>query len=166
MAFDFIIEFEISEPKLVSVNDQYMHPVRKTKSGRYTSYVCKSPSLKELQSFYKEVLSDKILDEDLKRYKEFLSEVPRSGIQLSLEIGLPEREIYEHDASNFVKALEDSISVRTSIDDSRNLRVIVEKQYTEDSSWMLKVRLCPYIVQKYRPLAGRILCEEKNSEDG
>ena len=149
LGYNFAIEFEVPNPKLISVNDQYMHPVRKTKSGRYMSYVCKSPSLKEFQEFYKEALSQLIKDEDINQIKEFLAAVPHSGLQLSLEIGLPLRELYEHDASNWIKALEDSISTRTGIDDSKNFRVVVEKKYTNDSSWWLLVKICPYVAEQY-----------------
>lgn len=149
MAYNFTIEFEVANPKLISVNDQYMHPVRKTKSGRYMSYVCKSPSLKEFQSFYEEALETLVSNEDVEWFKDYIKSVDRSGLQLSLEIGLPLREIYEHDASNWVKALEDSISTRIGIDDSKNLRVVVEKKYTNDDSWWLRVKICPYVAEQY-----------------
>lgn len=149
IGYNFSIEFEVFDPKLISVNDQYMHPVRKTKSGRYMSYVCKSPSLKEFQEFYKESLSQLIKEEDINEIQEFLRTTFRSGLCLSIEIGLPPRELYEHDVSNWIKALEDSISTRTGIDDSKNLRVVVEKKYTNDETWWLRVKICPYVADQY-----------------
>lgn len=123
-----VINFEIKNPLLISTNDAYYHPVRKTKTGRYMSYVCKSESLKKLQEFYKEKLSEAISDEDISNLKKDLesSGTPK-GIVLELFVGMPEREIFEHDSSNYIKALEDCIVNRIKIDDSKNHYVSIEK---------------------------------------
>lgn len=141
---NLVIEFEIDNPKLISVNEQYMHPVRKTKRGRYTSYVCKSPYLKEVQEFYKEVLSEKISDDDV---EDLQSEVSSGGgnvgVELTIRVGLPRKDIYEYDISNFIKSLEDCIVARIKIDDSRNLKVSISKNLFESESedWKLYVKI-------------------------
>lgn len=139
------IKFEIKNPLLISTNDAYYHPVRKTKTGRYMSYVCKSESLKKLQEFYKEKLSEAISDEDIRNLKKDLETGVSKGIILELFIGMPEKEIFEHDSSNYIKALEDCIVNRIKIDDSRNHCVAIEKfifkpseeEVSEGISWTL-----------------------------
>lgn len=139
-----VIEFEIDNPKLISVNEQYMHPVRKTKRGSYTSYVCKSPYLKEVQEFYKEVLSEKISDDDIEVLQsEVSSGGGNVGVELTIRVGLPRKDIYEYDISNFIKSLEDCIVARIKIDDSRNLKVSISKNLFESESedWKLYVKI-------------------------
>ena len=138
MSYSF--EFEIENPKLISVNEQYMHPVRKTKNGRYVSYFAPSPYLKEVQKFYKDVLSEKIPDEDIEKLKETIS-TKDDGVELTIIVGLPRSDILEYDASNFIKALEDCIVSRTKIDDSRHFKVSIEKRSydSEDNRWIVKV---------------------------
>lgn len=143
------IEFEVYCPKMISVNDQYMHPVKKTKKGKYVSYTCKSPSLKDFQSFYGEVLKDKISDSDISQLKSEISNSIELGLDLFLEVGLPLKEINEHDASNFIKALEDCIAVRLGVDDSRNIQVSIKKSILEDPNWKLRVRISTSKISKY-----------------
>lgn len=143
-----MITFSLVNPKLISVNEQYMHPVRKTKSGRYTSYVCKSPYLKEVQSYYSEKLKELISDEEVETLKK---EVVKYDVGVCLEIfvGLPRKEFYEYDVSNFIKALEDCIVSRVKIDDSHNFKVSIIKSVTnplgdeDEENWRLKVRISP-----------------------
>lgn len=148
-----VIEFEIDNPKLISTNEMYMHPVRKTKRGSYTSYVCKSPYLKEVQEFYKEVLSEKISDEAVMKLK---SEVDSGngniGIVLTIHAGFPRKDLYEYDASNFIKALEDCIVNRTKIDDSKNLRVSISKDLfeSENGDWKLYVKISTTSLSNYK----------------
>lgn len=139
-----MIEFILTNPKLISVNEQYMHPVKKTKSGRYTSYVCKSPYLKEVQSYYVDVLKKCISDEAVESLSK---EVERfsSGLELEIVLGLPRKDFYEYDVSNFIKALEDCIVVRTGVDDSCNFKVSILKQLylSENDDWRMKVKISP-----------------------
>lgn len=144
-----IICFEVSCPRMISVNDQYMHPVKKTKNGRYISYTCKSPSLKTFQDFYKEVLEDKISDQDVSQVNSEISESDKRGIDLSLEIGLPFKEIKDHDVSNFIKALEDCIASRLGVDDSKNLSVSIKKSILEDPDWRLRVKISVVEILEY-----------------
>lgn len=147
-------QFEIKNPKIISTNDAYYHPVRKCKDGRYRSYVCKSESLKKFQEFYKEELPKLLPEDEVKSLKSFIEEDGTYGIELVLEYGIPTSQIREHDASNFVKAMEDCIVSYTGIDDCHHIRVVVEKEsfdnFTED--WMLKVTLGTYKIKKYETL--------------
>lgn len=142
-----IVEFKLINPRLISVNDQYMHPVRKSKSGRYVSYVCKSPDLKEVQQYYSEVLSESIKDEEVQILRDFINENPKGrGLSLEMHLGMPESQIYEHDISNFIKAVEDCISTRLKIDDKYNLSVYISKYVlsSEDTGkWEMKVKVTP-----------------------
>lgn len=137
------VSFTIEDPKIISVNDQYIHPVRKTKSGRYVSYFAKSPYLKEVQSFYEDSLKDLISDNDIEKFKSFVENDKDNGIQLYIILGIPSSDIRENDASNYIKSIEDCIVSRTGIDDSMNYRVIVEKRKydNEEGKWILKVVL-------------------------
>lgn len=148
MSYSF--EFEIENPKLISVNEQYMHPVRKTKNGRYVSYFAPSPYLKEVQKFYKDVLSEKIPDEDIEKLKETIS-TKDDGVELTIIVGLPRSDILEYDASNFIKALEDCIVSRTKIDDSRHFKVSIEKRNyeSEDNRWIVKVVMSSMKILNY-----------------
>lgn len=136
-----VIEFEIVNPKLISTNDMYMHPVKKCKNGRYTSYTCKAPYLKELQEFYQEKLGELIRDEDIEILK---SEVSKDvGVKLEIELGMPKLSIYANDASNFIKSLEDCVVNRIGVDDKYNLEVSIVKTIHESEidEWILKVRI-------------------------
>lgn len=148
------IEFEIEDPMLISVNDQYMHPVRKTKSGKYYSYFAPTPYLKKLKSYYEEMLSQKISDSDIEDIKNVINSYEgkkEGGIDLSIELGLPLEDVRNHDISNFIKALEDCIVKRTGIDDSRNYKVSIEEKLYANSegTWMLRVTYKPCKIKIY-----------------
>lgn len=143
------IEFLLVNPALMSTNDMYMHPVRKCKDGRYRSYVCKAPYLKTLQEYYKDKLSTSVPDEFILDAQEFIKIQESSGLELTIQVGIPSKEIYEHDVSNFIKSLEDCISTRLSIDDSRNIKVSIEKLTSHDDNWYLKVYIGPYSIKSF-----------------
>lgn len=144
------IEFELTNPKLISVNEQYMHPVRKTKTGRYSSYVCKSPYLKEVQEYYKDKLSVLITDDDIIKLKETSEDVviPK-GISLYIRIGFPKNQLHKHDISNFIKAIEDCISSRIGIDDAYNYNVSIKKTVSKDDNWKMFVRINNYYLEEF-----------------
>lgn len=132
-----MINFHIENPKLISVNEQYMHPVRKCKDGRYRSYVCPSPYLKEVKSFYDEVLKELVLDEDISDISSQINK--NTGISLTICISFPEKDLYSEDGSNFIKSIEDSVTRRIKIDDCRNLNVNVVKLISDDENLHLDV---------------------------
>lgn len=130
----------IDNPKVISTNDMYMHPVRKTKRGSYSSYVVRSPYLKEVQEFYKKILENEITEEQIENLK---SQIDKShGVKLSLLFSICQKDLYEYDVSNLIKAIEDCISRRIRIDDSYNLEVYSSKSFLEDHEeikWRLKI---------------------------
>lgn len=141
------IIFEVNEPAILSTNDMYYHPVRKTKSGKYMSYFAPSSSLKKLQSFYKEILDDCITEKEIQDLKKFVNESKYNGIKLILEFGIPDNQILDYDSSNLVKSIEDCIVRKTSIDDSYHFSVQVEKMIFDH--WVLKVKMIPYTIKEY-----------------
>lgn len=155
-----IINFEIKNPLLISTNEAYYHPVRKTKTGRYMSYVCKSESLKKLQEFYKEKLLEAISDKDVDNLRDDLESGITKGVVLELFVGMPEKEIFEHDSSNYIKALEDCIVNRIKIDDSRNHCVSIEKfiykptdeEISEGISWILLCQIHTEEIKRFTRL--------------
>jgi len=152
------IRFTIDNPKLISVNEQYMHPVKKTKSGRYTSYVVKSPYLKEVQEYYNNLLNEIISDEDIKKLQEEVSDEKLTGLALEIRLGLPRKDIYENDMSNYIKAYEDCISRRLKIDDSRNLLVSIEEQLyeSEDNRWKIITDISSRPIRRMEDKDGNI----------
>lgn len=125
----------IKEGYLISVNDQYMHPVKKTKSGKWTSYTCKSPALKNFQKFYEKKFNEIIPDDDIEFFKKEIESHPLKGLVLSIDVGLPLKELFEHDVSNFIKAFEDCLSTRLGIDDSKNLEVRIRKSVFDSTPY-------------------------------
>ena len=71
------------------------------------------------------------------------------GLEFHLIVSIPESEywnseyftLHRNDASNFIKAIEDSIYAGIGIDDTRNIRVDVEKGYNEDGVWYVEVQI-------------------------
>ena len=143
-----MIEFTLINPKLISINEQYIHPVRKTKRGTYTSYFAKSPYLKEVQQYFEEVLAEKVTEEDICKLKEEVNET--NGVFLSLKLGLPRKDFYEYDLSNFVKSVEDCLVKRIKIDDSRNVKLDISKVLynSANNDWRLDVKVSSIEIEK------------------
>lgn len=135
-----VFEFTLENPVLVSTNDMYRHPVRKTKNGRYVSFFTKTEDLIEMQDFYKEVLQEKISDEVIQQIKDALETDHYDGLELYISLGYTSG-LYTEDISNYIKALEDCIVKRTKIDDSKNLMVSATKYNTTSESPVLYVSM-------------------------
>lgn len=148
-----MIEFDLINPKMISVNEQYIHPVRKTKNGRYVSYFAKSSYLKEVQSYFDEVLKEKIKDKDVEILVEETSSQDLPGVLLEMTLGLPRKDFYEYDLSNFIKAVEDCLTRRTGIDDNRNVELNVKKVIyeTDRDDWKLFIRIASKEVETIFP---------------
>lgn len=141
---EVVVEFTVDKAKLISINEQYMHPVRKTKRGRYVSYFAPTPYLKEVKQFYKEVLSEKITDDQVVELQNALGDKYKEGLSLEIVIGVPGCNWKDSDVSNFIKSLEDRIVERTGIDDSRNFKVSAEKVHTEGEEYSVRVTISTY----------------------
>ena len=131
---------ELDSAKFISVNEQYIHPVRRCNDGRYRSYVVRSPYLKEVQQFYDEEFK-RIPDEVVKDFQDYVSQSSENGLEIYIEIGMPKSQINENDSSNYIKAVEDCLSERLKIDDSHNITVSASKSIVRDTADLWKLRL-------------------------
>ena len=157
---EITIEFEIDHAKVVSVNDQYIHPVKKTNNGKYYSYFAPSYELKEMQEFYEKKLKEVTTEEQLKALHDIVEQSDKK-IGLSLEIiwGVPsvsyrrKKNFFQMDATNYIKAFEDCLSRHIGIDDSCNYKVSCEKKvYTPEDGkyrWIVHTRITPYEYKEY-----------------
>lgn len=141
---EVVVEFTVDKAKLISINEQYMHPVRKTKRGRYVSYFAPTPYLKEVKQFYKEVLSEKITDEQVLELQDALGDKYEEGLSLEIVIGIPDCNWKDSDVSNFIKSLEDRVVERIKIDDSRNFKVSAEKVHVEGEEYSVRMSISTY----------------------
>lgn len=139
---DVVVEFEVSQAKLISINEQYIHPVKKTKRGRYVSYFAPSPYLKEVKKFYQEILNSKISDEQVKELQDAIgNDKYENGLCLEIVIGIPDNGWKDNDVSNFIKCLEDRLVERIGIDDSRNFKVSAEKRHINSEDYSVQVTI-------------------------
>lgn len=157
---EITIEFEIDHAKVISVNDQYIHPVKKTNNGKYYSYFAPSYELKEMQEFYEKKLKEVTTEEQLKALRDIVEQSDKK-IGLSLEIiwGVPsvsyrrKKNFFQMDATNYIKAFEDCLSGHIGIDDSCNYKVSCEKRvYTPEDGeyrWIVHARITPYEYKEY-----------------
>lgn len=157
---DIVIEFEIDHAKVISVNDQYIHPVRKSNNGKHYSYFAPSNELAEVQEFYSEKLKEFTNEEQLKALRDLVEQSDKK-VGLSVEIiwGVPgvsyrrKKNFFQMDATNYIKAFEDCLSRHLGIDDSCNYKVICEKQvYTPEDGeyrWIVHARVTPYEYKEY-----------------
>ena len=147
------LTFKFCNFKPVSVNDAYVPTARKRKKyggGFGGAFLRKSDALKDWQWKIQ-----KSFDDEFFYPKDYLYQLASwvngmsVGIQLNLKVSIPEEEywnsedftLYRNDASNFIKAIEDSIAKGIGIDDTRNIRVSVEKGYNEDGIWYIEAHL-------------------------
>lgn len=134
--------------RLVSTNDAYV-PTARGKSGR-GAFLRKSEKLKDFQK----AINDSFEEEYFYK-KEYLHMVAsyvnnlNIGLTMELKVSIPREEywnpedkvLYRNDASNFIKAMEDAIYSNIGIDDTRNIKVSVEKGYNEDGDWYAEVTI-------------------------
>ena len=146
------LTFKFCNFKPVSVNDAYVPTARKRKKyggGFGGAFLRKSDALRNWQ--------DKIqrsFDDEFFYTKDYLDTLAswingmKLGLNLQLKISIPEEEywsedytLYRNDASNFIKAIEDSIARGIGVDDTKNIRVMVVKGYNEDGIWYIEAHL-------------------------
>lgn len=147
------LTFKFCNFRPVSTNDAYVPTARKRKKGGGGyggAFLRKSDALKDWQWKIQ-----KSFDEEFFYTKDYLYQVAswvnnlKMGMTLELKVSIPEGEywnsedftLYRNDASNFIKSIEDSIYKGIGIDDTRNIRVSVEKGYNEDGVWYIEARL-------------------------
>ena len=126
-------EFEISLMP-VSNNDMYLpRPFR----GGKSAYITKSTLLRKFQEAVQPLLVKHIPNELVDSLKEAMKN-PQLAIHLGFVFGMPKKEFYKCDASNYVKSIEDMIKDRLKIDDSRNCSVSSRK-FLSDDKWITNV---------------------------
>lgn len=146
------LTFKFCNFKPVSVNDAYVPTARKRKKyggGFGGAFLRKSDALRNWQDKIQ-----KSFDDEFFYTKDYLSTLAswingmKLGLNLELKISIPEEEywsedytLYRNDASNFIKAIEDSIARGIGVDDTKNIRVMVEKGYNEDGIWYIEAHL-------------------------
>ena len=130
----------------------YLPTARKRKKyggGFGGAFLRKSDALRNWQDKIQ-----KSFDDEFFYTKDYLSTLAswingmKLGLNLELKISIPEEEywsedytLYRNDASNFIKAIEDSIARGIGVDDTKNIRVMVEKGYNEDRIWYIEAHL-------------------------
>ena len=144
------IQFILENPEIVSVNEQYLHPV--SKSG--FSYFTKSSKLVKAQRYFAEELPKYISEEDIKSLQEIVTKDMNKGIFISLEFGMGINNLYLRDVSNYIKAIEDCLSEHLQVDDCYNLKVCAEKmKLPEDikdpNSQFLRVTISDYTMKDF-----------------
>lgn len=146
------LTFKFCNFKPVSTNDMYIPTARKRKKyggGFGGAFLRKSDALRDWQDKIQ-----KSFDDEFFYSKDYLAILAswvngmKLGLNLELKISIPEEEywseeftLYRNDASNFVKSIEDSLSRGIGIDDTNNIRVMVEKGYNEDGIWYIEAHL-------------------------
>lgn len=140
------LHFAFYGVRLISTNDMYI-PTARGKS-RKGAFLRKSDELRDFQriiteSFEKEYFYTK---EYLHMIASYVNNT-NIGLTMKLRISIPEEEywnpknkkLYANDASNFIKAIEDAIYSNIGINDTRNIKLIVDKGYNEDGDWYVEI---------------------------
>lgn len=149
----FHLEFRFVNYKPVSVNDAYIPTARKRKKGGGFggAYLRKSWQLEQWQKAVDQAFSEEVFysADYIALVSSYINNY-NIGVKFILKVSIPkeeywnesnEFELYRHDASNFIKAIEDSICSNLGIDDKRTIKLEVEKGYNEDYVWYIEVHL-------------------------
>ena len=150
----FHLSFRFVNYKPVSTNDSYIPTARKRKKGGKGfggAFLRKSWELEEWQRVVRESFDKEVFYP--KDYIALISSYINSqnaGAKFILKVSIPREEYWNpdrefelgrHDASNFIKAIEDSIFSNMEIDDKRTIKLEVEKGYNEDHVWYIEAHL-------------------------
>lgn len=136
------------------MNDAYIPTARKRKKngkGFGGAFLRKSWQLEEWQRVVNQAFADEVFysADYLALITSYINN-QNVGAKFILKISIPreeywnennEFELYRHDASNFIKAIEDSIFSNLGIDDKRTIKLEVEKGYNEDYTWYIEAHL-------------------------
>lgn len=148
---NLVMEFDNMYP--ISTNDMYEPTYHRTK---HYSYLRKSSTLLEFQDNMKLRLSK--YESDIKTFIEYSkSKFTHLGLKLTIWIGMNDillktsDNLRGYDTSNYIKALEDSISTALGIDDRYNMEVKAIK-YKIDSkeTWYTVIQLEPVDYLSYK----------------
>lgn len=150
----FHLSFRFVNYRAVSVNDAYIPTARKRKKGGGGfggAFLRKSWQLDQWQKVVNQAFADEVFypADYLALITSYINN-QNIGAKFILKISIPkeeywkesdEFELYRHDASNFIKAIEDSIFSNLGIDDKRTIKLEVEKGYNEDYVWYIEAHL-------------------------
>lgn len=150
----FHLVFRFCGYQPVSANDMYIPTARKRKKGGGGyggAFLRKSWQLDEWQRVVNQAFADEVFypADYLALITSYINN-QNIGAKFVLKISIPkeeywnendEFELYRHDASNFIKAIEDSIFSNLGIDDKRTIKLEVEKGYNEDYTWYIEAHL-------------------------
>lgn len=146
------LEFRIINYQPCSVNDAYIATAKRGNSRYRSAYYRKSPELIKWQEFINKLFEEEFFYTK-KQLEEFTNYLESNDyfIEFRLTLSMPEdvfftkdkKDIRALDASNYIKAIEDSIAKNIGIDDKYNLKVSSTKTYNEDKVWYILVEIIP-----------------------
>lgn len=165
---------EIKDLYPVDVNDMYRPTVSAAdRNGKRHGFLRSSNELMEFQDEF-----DERLDSYSDKINKFIEECKESyqylGFKLLLLIGLPRDSFFykrktddvrPHDASNYIKAIEDRIAVFTKIDDKYNMESSAIKYCSDSENWGFWIIMEPVNYMDYNEtnIKEVYLNEEHNS---
>lgn len=132
----------------VSTNDMYI-PTRG--KGQYGAFLRKSDTLKDFQINFSRKLQEKYSQEIARFLELSKAKYPKYlGFNVHLWVGMNDMfykrtpdDLRPYDASNYLKAVEDVISMIFEIDDKYNMHVEVDKFDIEADTWVIIIEYEP-----------------------
>lgn len=123
------------DTELVSTNEMYTPLPCKGGKGAYKT---KSAALRKFQEEMERILTEVISDNEVSALKSEL-ENPKKVVFLSIKYGFDASKFFKEDSSNYIKAIEDCISNRLGVDDSRNCKVMVRKDLSDTNTSTVEI---------------------------
>lgn len=161
------LELQFELDWMISTNDAYMHRVKKTKRGSYTTYTTKSPGLRDFQNIMYDKIKSQINAYNnlniINKFKEYLD---KKLYALSYETYyyMPIENYETSDVSNYIKCYEDCISSVMKeltnskiLDDKNNVDYLSHKRCSINNKWIVITTI--YLVKRdsvYLELGGII----------
>lgn len=143
------LSYTVDKIHPVSTNDMYFHNPMKSKKNpnRMTTIAIRTPELKAYQSAMAEALIDLYPEDVLHEFKSSVVKHGSIGISLVIVFMMPADHYWSSDASNYIKALEDTIVKHSGIDDVHHVVITIAKGLSDDDDWHVHIlqSLCPMI---------------------
>lgn len=141
-----VIEFDVEDLQVVSVNDMYS-----VNRGRGRA-IRRSSKYEQFSTNMKWQLRQKVPRKQIHNFIKTLYGDKNLAVSLSIEVSIPKRSFFRSDCSNLIKSFEDVIKEDFELDDSRNCPVTISKRLSPDTKWNTHVRLeihkLPYEVKE------------------
>lgn len=132
------IEFD-AKIILISTNEMYMPGITKYRKP----YMMKTGNLRKFEDEIDGILEKEITDEEITQLKSDLVD-PSVAIAISVDTGMDETDYFRCDTSNYIKALEDAIKYRLKVDDTRNVRLTLNKHLIDENEWVSHIIIETY----------------------